>query len=144
MACLSTSSCPLLVGCINSNTSSLPHVQTKHTHKARERLQAKSTSLYTISQTIRLLQSKTEKQSAECQVVFSPLTSDPPVPWPSPLLRGCGLVFMVSHPKPWFEMCLLTCLTMICVLFHPSCGYRPSRHFKHEDRPCGPLLMWEI
>lgn len=65
MVCLSTNPCFLLVGGINSNTSSLPHVQTKHIHKARERLQAESTSLYPISQMTLLLQSKTEKLSAK-------------------------------------------------------------------------------
>lgn len=66
MEYLFTNSCPSFVGGINSDTSSLPHAQTKHAHEAREGLQAERTSLYVISQMILLVQSKTERQNAEC------------------------------------------------------------------------------
>lgn len=47
---LITSSCPWLVGGINSDTFSLSNTRTKTAHEARERLQAESARFYIISQ----------------------------------------------------------------------------------------------
>lgn len=63
---LSTSACPSLVGVIDSGTFSLSHAQTKLAHEVRERFQVVSTNLYIISQMLHLVQSKTEKENAEC------------------------------------------------------------------------------
>lgn len=41
---------------------------------------------------------------------------------------------------------MFTYVTMICIIFHPSQGCRPSHPLilNEEDGAAGPLLMWEV